>query len=386
MLTCTAQNTTNLPTSMYGIGELSTNDGGLYAGMGQTGIALNRNGLLNTLNPAAITHMDTACFCFEIGFTAYHARHHFLSETSTNATGNPNRFTLGFRIMPKWYINIGMTPYSSVGYLIASEETIEGTTDDILYSFFEGSGGLYKAFLTNAIKLTPRLSIGTSIGLITGKTIQNETQEGATAEHTSKKRALYTDFGLHYQWSGTNARTWNIGLTFSPSTAIYQSNELTYTNSSTNEEVSEDEHQHPQYLPMRIGAGIAAEYGQWLFCTDYSYTDWSRSQPDNSYFKYENQHKLGIGTIFITQPRKMRSIELMAGASVGKSYISLKDGKMHYVEVNAGINLPVRSSAISLGLSWRRQLNSRPELMQENRLSLNLNLTFGERLWKSKIR
>ena len=53
-LTAVAQNTTNLPTSMYGVGELSAGDGGRYAGMGNTGIALNRTGFLNTLNPAAI--------------------------------------------------------------------------------------------------------------------------------------------------------------------------------------------------------------------------------------------------------------------------------------------------------------------------------------------
>ena len=33
-----AQNNTNLPTSMYGVGELSTSDGGRYAGMGNIGI------------------------------------------------------------------------------------------------------------------------------------------------------------------------------------------------------------------------------------------------------------------------------------------------------------------------------------------------------------
>lgn len=32
-LTVMAQNTTNLPTSMYGVGELSAGDGGRYAGM-----------------------------------------------------------------------------------------------------------------------------------------------------------------------------------------------------------------------------------------------------------------------------------------------------------------------------------------------------------------
>lgn len=41
-LSVVAQNTTNLPTSMYGIGELSASDGGRYAGTGNIGIALNK--------------------------------------------------------------------------------------------------------------------------------------------------------------------------------------------------------------------------------------------------------------------------------------------------------------------------------------------------------
>ena len=83
-LTAVAQNTTNLPTSMYGVGELSAGDGGRYAGMGNTGIALNRTGFLNTLNPAAITRMDTACFTFDVGVSASYARYSFLSEHSSN--------------------------------------------------------------------------------------------------------------------------------------------------------------------------------------------------------------------------------------------------------------------------------------------------------------
>ena len=69
-----AQNTTNLPTSMYGVGELNASEGGRYAGMGNVGVALNKVGMLNTLNPAAITRMDTTCFTFEVGMAASFAR------------------------------------------------------------------------------------------------------------------------------------------------------------------------------------------------------------------------------------------------------------------------------------------------------------------------
>ena len=35
-----AQNTTNVPTSMYGLGELSMGDGGKYSGLGNVAIGL----------------------------------------------------------------------------------------------------------------------------------------------------------------------------------------------------------------------------------------------------------------------------------------------------------------------------------------------------------
>lgn len=47
--------------------------------------------------------------------------------------------------------------------------------------------------------------------------------------------------------------------------------------------------------------------------------------------------------------------------------------------------LGVGNSYLSLGITWRKQLNSRSNLMQESRWSLHLNLTFGERLVKARI-
>lgn len=146
-LTAVAQNTTNLPTSMYGVGELSAGDGGRYAGMGNTGIALNRTGFLNTLNPAAITRMDTACFTFDVGASASYARYSFLSEHSSNFTGNPNRISMSFRVLPRWYALVGAAPYSSVGYVIQTEEEIEGMPGNYTYSLFEGTGGLYRCYV-----------------------------------------------------------------------------------------------------------------------------------------------------------------------------------------------------------------------------------------------
>lgn len=51
----TAQNMTNSPASMFGLGELSTGEGGIYSGMGGVGIALRGENAYNSANPASLT-------------------------------------------------------------------------------------------------------------------------------------------------------------------------------------------------------------------------------------------------------------------------------------------------------------------------------------------
>lgn len=385
-LSVVAQNNTNLPTSMYGVGELSTSDGGRYAGMGNIGIALNRAGFQNTLNPAAITRMDSTCFIFDVGASVSYARYSFQNDHSSSFMGNPNRFSIGCRILPRWYAMIGAAPYSSVGYMIQTEEEVEGMPGNYTYSLFEGSGGLYRCYLTNAFALTKRLSVGVNLGIILGTVTQSETQESAIVEYESSKRAFYADFGVHYEFNTTGSQKWAAGLVFAPSLQVNHENNLTYSNSSTSEGVDKSYHSRTQYLPMHIGTGISMATERWVATADYNYLDWSRNTSSYTSMKYENQHKLNIGGTYITNPRLPRSTELMGGIGLSNSYINLRGGKMQYLEVSAGASFPIRYSYLSLGATWRKQINSRSSLMQESRFSVNLNITFGERRSRSKLK
>lgn len=385
-LSVVAQNNTNLPTSMYGVGELSTSDGGRYAGMGNIGIALNRAGFQNTLNPAAITRMDSTCFIFDVGASVSYARYSFQNDHSSSFMGNPNRFSIGCRILPRWYAMIGAAPYSSVGYMIQTEEEVEGMPGNYTYSLFEGSGGLYRCYLTNAFALTKRLSVGVNLGIILGTVTQSETQESAIVEYESSKRAFYADFGVHYEFNTTGSQKWAAGLVFAPSLQVNHENNLTYSNSSTSEGVDKSYHSRTQYLPMHIGTGISMTTERWVATADYNYLDWSRNTSSYTSMKYENQHKLNIGGTYITNPRLPRSTELMGGIGLSNSYINLRGGKMQYLEVSAGASFPIRYSYLSLGATWRKQINSRSSLMQESRFSVNLNITFGERISRSKLK
>ncbi|MCO7111971.1 hypothetical protein NIB75_03860 [Bacteroides uniformis] len=282
----------------------------------------NRTGFLNTLNPAAITRMDTACFTFDVGVSASYARYSFLSEHSSNFTGNPNRISMGFRVLPRWYALVGAAPYSSVGYVIQTEEEIEGMPGNYTYSLFEGTGGLYRCYVTNAFALSRQLSVGINLGMIAGTVTQSETQESAVVKYESSKQAFYADFGIHYEWGATGQRKWAAGLVFAPSLPISHDNTLTYSNSSTSENLDKGYHSRTQYLPMHLGTGLSITTERWVLTADYNYLDWSRNSSSYTSMKYENQHKVNLGGSYITKPRLARSTELMGGIGFGNSYIN----------------------------------------------------------------
>lgn len=376
-----AQNTTNTPVSMYGVGELATSDGGKYAGLGMAGIALNRTGFMNTQNPACLTRMDTTCFFYDIGVTASVSTYRMWSERSTAAVGNPSRISLGVRVLPRWYAIVGVAPYSSVGYMIRSDQEVEGMEGDSVSSLFEGTGGLYRLYLANSFLIAKKWSLGFSIGMISVTVEQTETQESALVTRKSDKSAFYADFGLHYMLN----KNWSLGVVYGLSTQLKQHNELTYENSSTTDELETKLYTDKQYIPQRIGGGVTYETKRWVLTGDYSWIQWSRNPSSVSSVKYINQHRGNLGVVYVTSPRKPRSTELIMGMSYSNSYIRLKQGKMYNIEFSAGVAFPLRETTLSLGGTWRRQMNTHNSLIQESRFSLNMNITFGERLSRGKI-
>ena len=61
LLNVAAQNMTSSPVSMFGLGELSTGEGGIYSGLGGVGIALRGENVINSANPASVFLFRFGC-------------------------------------------------------------------------------------------------------------------------------------------------------------------------------------------------------------------------------------------------------------------------------------------------------------------------------------
>lgn len=106
---------TSSPYSMFGIGEIVTGLHGSNSAMGGVSTGMRGSWLLNTENPAGLTGLDTLRLFAEASAFLKSESYRSKSGDSRAFTGNVSAFTLGGRIIPRWYMAAGLTPYSSVG-------------------------------------------------------------------------------------------------------------------------------------------------------------------------------------------------------------------------------------------------------------------------------
>ena len=132
-----SQNTTNSPTSMFGLGELSTGEGGQYSGLGGAGIALQSYNFLNTANPASLTAIEGQRFLIDAGVMGAYKVYTQTGTSNHSLVGNLNNLSIGCRITPRWYGAVFMAPVSSVGYAITLDQDITGTGSSTVSSLFQ---------------------------------------------------------------------------------------------------------------------------------------------------------------------------------------------------------------------------------------------------------
>ena len=259
-----SQNTTNSPTSMFGLGELSTGEGGQYSGLGGAGIALQSYNFLNTANPASLTAIEGQRFLIDAGVMGAYKVYTQTGTSNHSLVGNLNNLSIGCRITPRWYGAVFMASVSSVGYAITQDQDITGTGSSTVSSLFEGEGGLSKMGISTAYRLFKGFSVGANLSYVTGTIKQTETQGSINVEESSYKHAFYADFGLQYKFSLSRNKYLVAGAVYGYSQDLAQDNTLSVSSTSGNESIDESQSHVRQCLPQFGGAGLAYNSRQYL--------------------------------------------------------------------------------------------------------------------------
>ncbi|MDR2682883.1 MAG: hypothetical protein LBB64_03320, partial [Dysgonamonadaceae bacterium] len=165
---------TNSPYSRYGYGVLADQTFASQRGMGGIGYGLRNSQIINPLNPASFSAVDTMTFMLDFGIKGQ------AGLIKDNAYGSARRYNGGLEYLAIQIplskglgMGIGIEPVSFVGYQYG--DTTHVTSSDIASKISNGKGGLSKVYGTLSYNLFKRLSLGVNVGYLFGDVVHDLT-------------------------------------------------------------------------------------------------------------------------------------------------------------------------------------------------------------------
>ena len=406
------QSSTISPYSQYGLGMLADQSLGLSRGMGGTGIALRNSTVVNTLNPASYSAVDSLTMLFDAGLSGQFTNFKE-NNTSANTRSADFNYAAGlFRMRKNLGVSFGLLPFSDVGYSYSTSTFLNSTVGSITESY-TGSGGLHQAYVGAGWRPFGHLSIGLNFGYLWG-TYKRSVSTSATTSVNSLSKTYETSvsnynltFGLQWQqplgrWDALTLGA-KIGMGHKigadPMCQIVNLNTSTLVSDTTTFTIS-----NGLELPMTYGVGLAWQHRQRLsLAADVEMQKWG----DISYPAYDETTKIfalrdgllldrtrtSIGADYVPDPNHpssyLKHMHFRAGAHYSTPYYKVNgvDGPKEF-GVSVGLGIPLLNkwenrSMLNISAQWAH--TSAKDMITENTFRINVGLTFNER-WFAKWR
>ncbi len=391
-----AQKNSYSPYSRFGIGDLAREGFGRNQGMGGIGYGLREANHINYMNPAAAAVQDTMSFIFSTGVAG-----NTMQLRGSEGTHNVNNITLshlaiGFPLSKWWKTNIGLVPYSQMGYKIIDVDLSEQSEH-----YYEGSGGINQFFLGNAVRITDNLSAGVNISYMFGTL--NQSRELIFPESDrmfsvrSKSRAIVGDFhfryGMQYSTRIMEDYRFTLGMIYENKTPLNADQDWLIINELTTSagQARDTVHNHLAAasnieLPASYGAGFSfGRDNKFLVGADYSIQQWAETsflgQQQDSLV---NRSSFNIGAQYTPDYTDFRSIwrrvHYRLGFHYTETYLKLRGHQLKDYGVTIGLGIPygnTRSTfnfSVDIGRRGTRDYN----LIQENYIMFNISLSLHD--------
>jgi hypothetical protein len=378
-----AQHSTSSPYSILGIGEIDSKIYGLNSGMANAGIGTYRSGFLNNTNPAAIA-IDSSFFIFDVSLSSNLSRYSTSEMTEYSNNTNVKKVAFGVRIFSKLAVSAGMLPYSNVQYRIQSDSYVEGRNQEKYASYYEGSGGLSKAYLTATYKLRPNLYVGVNASYLFGRINKTETLANQSIQTISEVDKILCDFGLMYNKRIAGSTLLSTGLVFG-----YES-KIKLKNYKTLSSLGETETETSTYtsLPGNVGAGVTIQNRSGrsykILAIDYKFHNWANIKAPDNRMRYDNNHRINFGVEYIPNYRTPRHyfqrIQYQAGAHFEKSHQVINGKNISEMGATIGAVFPLKSNYTQIFFSAGVGRRGGPGLINEDFIRINLGVSVNQ-LW-----
>jgi hypothetical protein len=364
VLNVSAQVRTNLPYSIFGVGEINSKGLSRNLGMGKTGIASASGHYLNNLNPASYHDLDSISFFFDFGLGMDIVKYETSFDKQNGTDFNIKDIAMGYRVAKFWAGGIGIVPFSTVGYKVTSTKNVEGTTD-LFTADLTGSGGLTQFYMDNAFELFHHLSLGATTSYVFGTITSTETvyydklTGSINTTKTAKLNKILMDFGFQYYFNPNKYTRISIGGVFGNTHKLNFKEELQISQSTG--QIFEDKitQEGTFDFPLYAGGGLSLELSNKITINaDYMFRNWSASNENstNTQFSYRNTNAYRLGIEYIpgrmNQYGFMGRIAYRAGFYREDYYVEINKKTIDETGFSVGFGIPFIKNKTTVNMSY----------------------------------
>ena len=399
-----AQGGTKSPYSQFGIGTLSDQSQGMSRGMNGVGYALREGYLVNTLNPASYSSVDSLTMLFDMGLSGQLTNFKEGNVRRNASTANFEYVTGSFRAWKNVGIAFGVLPYSNVGYdyMTTSRDAETGT----LTQSYTGSGGLHQLFLGMGWRILKPLSIGVNASYLWGSIDRSATPSASAASNTLTKKyttsinSYKLDFGVQWQQKIGKTDHLTLGAVVGLGHNLKNDAEMIISNlnsSSSSTYADTTTIADAMALPMSFGVGVAyKKNGNLTVAADFALEKWGSTDFPSTvsgpgYQKVggllKDRTKVNVGADWLPNPEGHKYWEYVhyrIGAGYATPYYKIngQDGPKEF-SVSAGVGIPIyngrsllNTTQLNVSAQWVHA--SATNFITENTFRINIGITFNE--------
>lgn len=402
-----AQNGTNSPYSQYGLGDMADQGVGFNKGMSGVGLAFRKGNEVNPLNPASYSSVDSLSMIIDAGLSGQITNYDENGTTMSAKGGGFDYVTALFRMFKNVGVNVGIMPYSNIGYSYSSSTQLSevNTTVPVKY---EGNGGVHQLFIGAGWNVIKPLSIGFNIAYLWGEyertvTSTNTSINVLSRQYSASVNSWKLDLGLQYDQPISKTDFITLGATFTPGHNLKSDPECKVVSRNTSIGKSDTTSyiiNNVLDIPTTWGVGLAYRHGSILRVgADFQMQKWGpllfpSMTANNNYVMKEgllkDSYKLNAGAEWMPNPKSRKLLahvryRIGAGYTTPYYYINGQDGPKDF-HLSLGFGIPIMNvynnrSILNISAQWQRR--SAENLITENTFRINIGLTFNER-WFAK--
>ena len=380
LLPLAAQNGTSSPYSAFAFGDINDNVPNTYRAMGEVGIGMRSNKVINPMQPASYTACDSLTFMCDVAAAVSWSHYADAAGVANKANGNLEYLAMQFPLWKRYIaFSAGLIPFSAKGYNITGRDSIRSAYH--YTTAYQGSGGISQVYGGLSFNICDWVALGANIYYMFGQSVDLHTLtfdeaglspviQGVYTEVSSVRlrygMQLFHDFGGH---------AFSLGAVFENKARLHSS-EIIYE-STFNDTVSvKDGFQ----TPLAYGVGASYTWANRLTVAfDYMHQDWASAEFLTLTGYMTNRDKYALGIEYRHNPLGRNYAERVRwrlGANVVDNYIP--DVKQPDFTVTLGVGLPLRTVATVFNASLEYTHRGGDKMMQENMLKLTINAAISE--------